>query len=292
MTNQDGKFSFVDLKMDESYFVKPALDVDPLEGVSTKDIVMIQKHILGIQELPSPYQLIAADVNKSESVTARDLADLRKLILGIAEGFPNNTSWNFVDSKFVFDPSNPYKYPSSITLKDVDHEMMENNFVAIKTGDVSGEASTGLGNSANKRNLKISGLEMELSTLQMGQSYTIPIYASNDMSAVDGFQFELKALEGSLIFEGVESALINVDPSHFAIKNQRPSEMRMSWSADKTVSVERGQLLFYLKVRALQNMELNGNTLKLSQSGLHAELYIANEETDLKLLFRSEEQNR
>lgn len=42
MTNQDGKFSFVDLKMDESYFVKPALDVDPLEGVSTKDIVMIQ----------------------------------------------------------------------------------------------------------------------------------------------------------------------------------------------------------------------------------------------------------
>ncbi|MBK7694045.1 MAG: hypothetical protein IPI30_06925 [Saprospiraceae bacterium] len=63
----------------------------------------------------------------------------------------------------------------------------------------------------------------------------------------------------------------------------------MSWSADKTVSVERGLLLFCLKVK-LSEYGIECITLKLSQSGLHAELYIANGETDLKLLFRSEEQ--
>lgn len=290
ITNQDGKFSFVDLKMNESYLVSPALDVDPLEGVSTKDIVMIQKHILGIQELSSPYQLIAADVNKSESVTARDLADLRKLILGINDGFPNNSSWNFVDEKFVFDPSNPFKYPSNITLNNVNHEMMENNFVAVKTGDVTGEASTGLNNSATKRNLKISGLEIEMASMQMGQSYSIPVYASNDMSNLEGFQFELKAIEGMMSFDGIESGMIKVDPNHYAIRNQHANQMRISWTSDQVLSVERGQLLFNIKVKAHQNMELNAGALTMNSDGLHAELYTTNNESDLKLLFRSSEQ--
>ncbi len=52
-------------------------------GVSTLDLVRIQKHLLGIEPLTSPYDLIAADANNSQSVSAIDLVELRKLILGI-----------------------------------------------------------------------------------------------------------------------------------------------------------------------------------------------------------------
>ena len=71
-------------------------------GVSTLDLVRIQKHLLGIEALSSPYDLIAADANNSESVSAIDLVELRKLILGIYTELPANQSWRFVDKGFLF----------------------------------------------------------------------------------------------------------------------------------------------------------------------------------------------
>jgi hypothetical protein len=58
-------------------------DNDPLNGVSTFDLVLINKHILGLEPLNSPYKMIAADANNSRSITTFDIVELRKLILGI-----------------------------------------------------------------------------------------------------------------------------------------------------------------------------------------------------------------
>ncbi|HMX41290.1 MAG TPA: hypothetical protein PKD78_13220, partial [Saprospiraceae bacterium] len=49
--------------------VTPTHDVNPLNGVSTYDLVLISKHILGLEPLPTPYKMIAADANKSGSIT-------------------------------------------------------------------------------------------------------------------------------------------------------------------------------------------------------------------------------
>ena len=55
---------------------------DYTNGVSTLDLVLIQRHIfLGLTKLDSPEKLLAADVNKDGKVTASDLVELRKLIL-------------------------------------------------------------------------------------------------------------------------------------------------------------------------------------------------------------------
>lgn len=77
----------------------------PLNGVTTGDLVSISKHILGIQPLESPYQLIAADANNSGSVTTFDIVELRKLILGIYQQLPNNSSWRFVPDYCFKDPA-------------------------------------------------------------------------------------------------------------------------------------------------------------------------------------------
>lgn len=52
-------------------------DNDPLNGVSTYDLSLITKHILGLAPFSSPYKLIAADVNNSRSVTTLDVIQLR-----------------------------------------------------------------------------------------------------------------------------------------------------------------------------------------------------------------------
>ena len=72
-----------------------------LNGVSTFDLILISKHILGIDYLDSPYKIIAADIDKSGIVSTLDLIKLRKLILDIDDALPNgNKSWRFVQSGF------------------------------------------------------------------------------------------------------------------------------------------------------------------------------------------------
>jgi hypothetical protein len=117
---------------------------DILNGVTTFDLVLITKHILGITLLDSPYKMIAADVNKSNSITTFDLVELRKLILFINTEFPNNTSWRFIDAGYTFpNPSNPWT-ASFPECKNVDlalqNAALDIDFVAVKVGDVNNSA--------------------------------------------------------------------------------------------------------------------------------------------------------
>ncbi|HLP94801.1 MAG TPA: HYR domain-containing protein [Saprospiraceae bacterium] len=113
----------------------PERDDNPLNGVTTYDLVLISKHILALESLNSPYKLISADANRSGSVTTFDIVELRRLILGITTELANNTSWRFIDSSFVFpNPQNPFQtgIPDSIQL---DHPPYK--FIGMKVGDVN-----------------------------------------------------------------------------------------------------------------------------------------------------------
>ncbi|MEK7254308.1 MAG: HYR domain-containing protein, partial [Bacteroidota bacterium] len=91
-TEPDGSYS-TSIPTFGDYTVKPEKDADPLAGVTTFDLVLITKHILGTQILNSPYKLIAADANGSGAVTTADLVALRKMILFIE---PIPISWRFI----------------------------------------------------------------------------------------------------------------------------------------------------------------------------------------------------
>ena len=97
-----GDFKFCPCSNCDQFRVTPAKNDDWLNGVSTFDLTLIDKHILGVEYLNSPYKIIAADVNKSNTVTTYDMVELRKLILGIYTEIPGNTSWRFVDKDHIF----------------------------------------------------------------------------------------------------------------------------------------------------------------------------------------------
>jgi len=118
----NGGYSFVSLAKGSDFTVTPQLDKNHLNGVSTFDLVLIQKHILNVQALNSPYKMIAADVNNSKSITTLDLIALRKLILNIDQTFQNNTSWRFVDAAYKFpNASNPWAatFPEVVSINDL-----------------------------------------------------------------------------------------------------------------------------------------------------------------------------
>lgn len=95
-------YAFADLNKDENYLIVPVRNDETMNGVSTQDIIKIQKHILGQVYIDNPYRLIAADVNKTNSITASDITEIRRLVLGASEGFSKAKSWTFVPSSYQF----------------------------------------------------------------------------------------------------------------------------------------------------------------------------------------------
>lgn len=184
--------------------VSPFKDNDPLNGVSTFDLVLINKHILGLAPLGSPYKMIAADANNSRSITTFDIVELRKLILGLYSDFPQNTSWRFVDKSYQFpEPSNPFQevFPETKTLNEIQTHLMEEDFVAVKTGDVNGSAVANSLYFVQDRSAGTLFFDMEDRLVESGEILTITLKPSETVS---GFQFTLyhKGLELTDILPG------------------------------------------------------------------------------------------
>jgi hypothetical protein len=143
VTDTTGNFSFDNLAPGADYTITPSKNTKPTNGVTTFDLVLITRHILGTQLFNSPYKIIAADVNRSGSVTTFDLVQLRKMILFIDLDFPNNTSWRFVKRDFQFsNPLNPFadNFPEVASFNDL-AQSVKADFIAIKVGDVNGSAN-------------------------------------------------------------------------------------------------------------------------------------------------------
>jgi Dockerin type I domain len=86
--------------------IKPSKYNDWLNGVTTFDISLINKHLLDIQPFSYPFTKIAADVNNDGQIDAADMLHLRNLILRKIDFFPNNVgSYRFVPNAYLQSPS-------------------------------------------------------------------------------------------------------------------------------------------------------------------------------------------
>ncbi len=136
----NGHFVFPAMPLGGEYIVRPEREGDAKNGVSTLDLIKIQKHLLGLETFTTPFQYIAADVNNSKSISAIDLLQLRKLILGFYDEFPNNKSWRFIDKAHVFpNPADPWisSLPETYSIIPLSGSMNDVDFNAVKVGDLN-----------------------------------------------------------------------------------------------------------------------------------------------------------
>ncbi|MEZ5041744.1 MAG: T9SS type A sorting domain-containing protein [Saprospiraceae bacterium] len=187
-TQNDGYYVFHNLPVND-YSVAPQLDVNYLNGVSTFDLVLVSKHILGIQLLDSPYKMIAADANNSKSITTLDMIETRRNILGITNGFTNNTSWRFIDANYVFPfPNNPWyeQVPEIKSVNDLVGEI-ELNFVAVKISDVNASARPNGLVSIDDRSNGSFAFNVEDIAMVAGNTYNVD-FTAKDIAAIAGYQ--------------------------------------------------------------------------------------------------------
>jgi hypothetical protein len=122
--------------------VTPRKNTNPLNGVTTQDLVLIKKHLLNQEPFTEPWQYVAADANQDGKITTYDVVLIQKLILGLNLEFPNGKSWRFWHTSHNFPAGNPLSIPLLEILEHGPEDGMypDLNFKGVKIGDVNGTA--------------------------------------------------------------------------------------------------------------------------------------------------------
>jgi len=261
-----------------------------LNGVTTYDLVLLSKHILGIEPLSSPYKMIAADANRSGSITTFDIVELRKLILGLYEELPQNTAWRFVDKSYVFPtPENPF-FPDFPEYRTVGQELQnEQDFVSIKIGDLNNSAQANNLMPITDRAVGVLLFDLDDRVVTPGEIFEVKMTADQKVQC---FQFTLNtaALEVLEISgEGMSEANFAV----FAAAGQsfgKTGALTTSWNLSEGTTAEIAS--FTLKCRATQSGRLR-DMLGISSRFTRAEAYLNNDKVaarplDVALRFHDE----
>jgi thiol-disulfide isomerase/thioredoxin len=116
-------------------------------GLSTADLILISRHILGIDTFTTPEQRLAADADRNSKITTLDLIQLRKLIIGQAVELQNQPPWIFINPAYQFiTPHRPFSetYDGEASEVLIDFSQPSTlNFTGIKIGDVNNSVDPG-----------------------------------------------------------------------------------------------------------------------------------------------------
>lgn len=279
MTSSDGIYAFEQLPMHKKYTLNAERNDNPLNGVSTKDIILIQRHLLGLKEFDSPYKYLAADVDDSEHVSVRDIFEIRRLILGLQDNFPNNKSWRFIDASHQFNNiTNPFPIDESLKYDDLDRDMINSDIIAIKIGDISGDVKSKLTGNTNTRSaLSMLPILFNDISFNPGDEIKVDLMVSDAFNEIEGLQFALNFDESSLMLKDAHSKSPAVQNSHLGLTNVSQGSIRMSWNAIERDNRLESPDLLSLHFLALKSGKLS-EIIWINDNELIPEVYLSDNE--------------
>jgi subtilisin-like proprotein convertase family protein len=259
-SDANGNYSFASLPKANNFTISMTDNRNILNGVSTLDLVMIQRHILGIEVLNDPKKIIAADVDNNSKVTASDLVALRKNILGISNEFPNGQkSWRFITNNQVFtDPSKPFPFTEKYVYTQLNDNKVNQNFFGIKIGDVNNSAVVNI-HEANieSRSKNILALETDLLDVKAGEVISVPVF-TNTFEDVYGYQFTMQFDPSLYSFVDVTPNALKVNDANFGFHRTNEGIITTSWNSDDAITLPKGDVLFTLKFKVNKNATNSG----------------------------------
>lgn len=269
-TDVNGRFAFQNLYIGHDYKVKAIKDNNYLDGVTTLDILQIQKHILGIAEIESPWRLLAADVTNDKSISAADMSALRKIILGVDYKFKNNLSWKFIESVYTFpDPRNPWlePLPELYNIQSLPGNMMYLDFKGIKVGDVS---RTIWGELQGAKSESRSGRDIGFYAGEPVDNW-LPIY-SRDVVTIQGLQSTIQLPSDKLKMSGVKVGQLSVLESNIGWSWLGQGIMLLSWTDRNAITINTKEPLFYIELSST-GKRTDVDKLTMNSAIIKSELY-------------------
>lgn len=264
-TNGLGDYSFFSVPPGLDYQVYMQMDKTDKRGVNTLDLVQIQRHILGLKSLNTPYKLIAADANGDEAIRVDDIVALRKLILGVYTNLPNSPSWRFLNASSLLGDK-PWPFDEVVSHAQM-AENKNDQWTAVKVGDVDGSIKLDGLQALQNRALGID-LYYEDKYIKTGEEIEIEVYAQH-YADVYGWQMGISGPGMQVIsFSGRQ---LNVQTEQYAIfKN---GSATISYFEPKPVTIQKDLPVFTITVKAYKAGKLS-EMLVLSDEILSTESYI------------------
>ena len=263
VTTSSGAYAFASaLGVDVT--ISPIKDIDHMNGISTADLIQIQKHILGKQLLENTYREIAADVNNDQRITALDLLVLRKLILGKIDQMPDVDSWKFVNT---IDNKDTY------TIKAL-NDRMRVDFTGIKMGDVNvtNDPSRNAGRTASSLILEVAD-----QMITQGVSYEIPVRAAN-FHNIEGYQFTLNMDASKVRINQVKMGeALMLSDENFGFERISEGIVTTSWNDAEVRALDKDEVLFTLVVEGLAETTIS-NVMAVNSKITSAEAYTSSNE--------------
>ena len=273
-TNAQGGYTFSDVAKFASYRLDAQKNDDPLNGVSTKDLVIIQRYLLGMQPLANAYQHIAADANNNEDVTAADIAELRKLILGNLATFRyGQESWRFVDAKQTLDINDPFPYAEVMEHYDLASNQMSSDFRAVKIGDLDGDAKANATDNSTRGELEDYVLSIDNANFNNNETIEVPVYA-NDGDLL-GMQITMDLGDNVLELIDVRSGQLEICDECYSVQE---NAMTLSWYNIESRYINENEPIFVLIFNTQSASSLD-QTLAITSEITTAEAYSSIDDT-------------
>lgn len=279
LTNDSGIYAFDNMPMGGSYTVSPEMDKDYLNGISTLDIIIIQRHVLGIQALDSPYKLLAADVNNSENINGVDLVELRKLVLGVYNELPQNTSWRFISKDYQFPNGNN---PWASAIKDFYQinnlsSDMNLDFIGVKIGDVNQDAVLNMNrdNIVNNRSNASLDLNFEHGDTKAYSVSTVRVTADN-YSNIVGWQGTLGFDPTLIEVVSVSDGAIEMGVNNVNFSKEREGVVAVSYDNEDKNEFGVDEVMFEISFKALTDISSNMTLFSVNSDFVKAEAYNRN----------------
>ena len=286
MTSMEGQYSITEVPMGYEYSIEPSKNTNPGNGLSTFGLFMAQKYLLGnkLDEITSPYQVIAMDANCSGTFTTYDLFIMQQLLIGNLSEFPDCPSWVFIpaDHEFPadFNEKNVFPYPSTHNMM-LDKEDAAVDFVGVKVGDILGRANPTAGaftnTSADGRSRKVIPLQISHQAAKKGETVSLTFNAKDFYSIVSyqlGLNYDARALE---LDEFMPASRSELSSTVAGIERNR---LIISWFHPKGegLSLNESDDLFTLKFTVRQDIENVVELLTINNDRLISEAHNESQE--------------
>ena len=280
-TDATGRYEFT-VQQDGNYIADALLDSDHGNGLTEADVIALQKHVLGIETITSPYLLIAADVDNNQRIDNFDIFALQDVVQGNTEAFQNNTSWRFVDRDYEFpDPLDPWfeQFPETIELVFDCDGSSNGNFVGIKVGDLDDSAITAASPDGIVETRSMVGtfdFDLTDATIEAGTTHDIE-FRAEELAEIEGYQFGLDINPAYATVEQVNFGIAK--ESDFNLDRIKDGEFTNTWSelTNRNFSDSTGQAprLFTLRVKAKQTIKVS-ELLRITPRMVNPEAYDTN----------------
>jgi hypothetical protein len=266
-TNENGSFSVKNLSACLEYEFKLATEPAGLiTGLSTKDIIIIQHHILGHRKLSSIPAMIAADMDNSATISSLDIILLRKILVGYPTDFSTENMWQYVNASV----SGMGKFPGSVKFQESNPYGTTKEYYLIKKGDVDGDWYN-----SSSGNPSFTSIVIEEKDFIAGQTMELPIQFIEGGHWA-GFQFSFSVNADLVDLETIQWANFP-EFSDANLKWQKESGViHVSWnySGANVPFFDKEKVLFILKFKAKKAGFLH-DVLTFAKDGLAPEVYLS-----------------